>query len=223
MDVVRQLVRSAMAATLPRRWFVVSGPRRSGAVCLTFDDGPHPEHTPRVLGALRDAGVPATFFVIGERAERYPDLLRRIVADGHVVGHHTYCHTDPRRTSAGQMIEEVRRTRAVLERVIGAAPILFRPPHGKLTPLKLARLWREGLAVVLWNVDPRDYARVSQDDLRLWFRGNPLTGGDIVLLHDNQPHGAGALSELIETTRDRGLTFTTPLNWNGTPPAHKGN
>jgi peptidoglycan/xylan/chitin deacetylase (PgdA/CDA1 family) len=182
-------------------------------VCLTFDDGPHPVYTPRVLDALKAAVVPATFFVVGERAERHPDLIRRIVAEGHALGHHSFTHSAPPLTSAGQLLNELYRTQTVLTAAVAQRPKLFRPPHGKLTARKALGLWRQGQTVVLWNVDPKDFARGSADELRAWFRDHPLDGGDIVLLHDNQPHAAGALVELVTATRARGLTFTTPLSW----------
>jgi peptidoglycan/xylan/chitin deacetylase (PgdA/CDA1 family) len=87
---------------------------------------------------------------------------------------------------------------------------LFRPPHGKVTALKLWDLWRNGQMVVLWNVDPTDFRCGSEDELRLWFEARPPQGGDIVLLHDNVPHAAGVLPELIRSARSRGLTFATP-------------
>jgi peptidoglycan/xylan/chitin deacetylase (PgdA/CDA1 family) len=202
-----------MAATLPRRLFLVRGPASGNAVCLTFDDGPHPEHTPRVLDVLKQARVPATFFLIGERAERHPDLVRRIAAEGHVLGHHTFTHGDPSRTSARQVREEVRRTGEVLVSLTGREPTLFRPPLGKVTAAKLFGLWRDGQTVVLWSVDPKDSARRSEEEVRDWFDRHPLQGGDIVLLHDDRPHAAAILPGLIERTRKRGLTFATPPDW----------
>lgn len=210
---LRQLARAGLAVALPRRWYLVRGPRRSASVCLTFDDGPHPVHTPRILDALRSVGATATFFVVGERAERYPHLVRWIVAEGHALGHHSFTHSNPALTSAAQLLDEVRRTRAVLHGITGRAPVLFRPPNGKLTARKALGLWRAGQSVILWNVDPKDFSRGSADELRDWFRQRPLVGGDVVLLHDNQPHAAGAIPELVRATRARGLTFTTPLQW----------
>ena len=113
-----------MAATLPRTLFMVSGPRDSNSVCLTFDDGPHPEHTVRVLDVLRRESVPATFFVIGERAEKCPDVVRCIVQEGHTLGHQTFFHTDPAQTSASQLLAEVRRTTATLSRIVGKGSCL---------------------------------------------------------------------------------------------------
>jgi peptidoglycan-N-acetylglucosamine deacetylase len=211
----RQRVRRGMAWSLPRRWFLVQGPRTSRSVCLTFDDGPHPEHTPRLLDVLREHGIPATFFVIGQQAECYPQLVRRIVHEGHVVGHHSYSHSDPRITSARQLLQEVRQTRDLLGRLLGEAPALFRPPHGKLTAAKLFQLWRAGQTVVLWNVDPKDYSRRSASEILEWFEKNPLQASDIVLMHDNHPHAAEVLSHLIPATRAKGLEFVTPLKWLG--------
>ncbi len=209
----RHLVRSAMAATLPRTWFLVQGPKQSCSVCLTFDDGPHPEHTPRLLDVLGKYEIPATFFVVGRQAERYPELVRRLMAEGHTIGHHSYSHSEPRLTSAQHLLEEVRRTRELLSQLLGQSPNLFRPPCGKLTGAKLLLLWRAGQTIVLWNVDPKDYALPSAGEGLAWFQKNQLQGGDIVLMHDNQPHASEILPTLIRLTLDRGFGFTTASQW----------
>src|SRR5207248_3179366 len=123
------------------RGFLVRGPRPSNSVCLTFAHGPPPVHTPQVLDALKAAGVPATFFVVGERAERHPTLIRRIVSEGHTLGHHSFTHSPPPLTPAAQLLDEVRRTGTLLRDITGRAPTLFRPPHGKLTTRKALGLW----------------------------------------------------------------------------------
>jgi peptidoglycan/xylan/chitin deacetylase (PgdA/CDA1 family) len=218
MAAIRQLLRSTLATALPRRWFAVNGPARANSICITFDDGPHPEHTPRVLDALKEAGAVATFFVLGAQVERHPDIVRRIAAEGHALGHHSFTHSPPPETSARQLLDEVQRTRDLLCSLVGQAPVLFRPPHGKLTVRKLAGLWRAGLSVVLWNVDPRDYARRSEDEVRVWFRTHPPRAGDIVLLHDTQPHTPGVVGDLVALARERRLALTTPLNWDRAAP-----
>jgi peptidoglycan/xylan/chitin deacetylase (PgdA/CDA1 family) len=202
-----------MAATLPHKLFFVHAPRRSGAVCLTFDNGPHPEHTPQVLDVLKEAGVPATFFVVGRQAEEYPDLVRRMAAEGHDVGHHSYTHSEAHLTTTRQLLDEVRRTSDLLNRLLGEVPPLFRPPFGKLTVAKLLRLWCAHQTVVLWNVDPRDYACQSPEEVRGWFASRPLCSGDVVLMHDNVPYAAEVLPDLIPRTRARGLTFTKVSQW----------
>jgi peptidoglycan/xylan/chitin deacetylase (PgdA/CDA1 family) len=201
-----------MAATIPRRLFLVSGPAHARAVCLTFDDGPHPEHTPRLLDRLAALEVVATFFVVGERAARHPDLVRRVVAEGHALGHHSWSHGDPEVTSAQALADEARRTEALLASLTGQRPRLFRPPHGKLTAAKAARLWARRQTIVLWNRDPKDFAGAP---LGAWVRAAGLSGGDVVLLHDVHPYAANALDELVDDVRGRGLRFTTPREWIG--------
>lgn len=210
---LRQRVRKLLAATVPHRLLLVNGPAASGSLCLTFDDGPHPDHTPRLLDVLKELRVTATFFVIGRNAERYPDLIRRMVAEGHLVGHHSFSHGDPAQTSAGQLLEEVRQTRDLLTQLLGAPSRWFRPPHGKVTAAKLWSLWRNGQTVVLWNADPKDFACPTAEDVRRWFRQRPPRGGDLILMHDNCPHAPEVLPELAAECRARGLTFTTIDQW----------
>jgi glycosyltransferase involved in cell wall biosynthesis/peptidoglycan/xylan/chitin deacetylase (PgdA/CDA1 family) len=209
----RHFIRLTLARALPRRLLLVCGRRRSRSVCLTFDDGPHPEFTPRILEVLKQQGIVATFFVIGREAAKYPDLVRRIVADGHLVGHHSYSHLEPHLTSASQLLDEVRTTRKILTEVMGKSPAHFRPPHGKVTATKLWSLWRAGQKVVLWNVDPRDWSCGSPRELEARFEERPLQGGDVVLLHDNRPHASRALPAVIEDARKRGLSFELVSKW----------
>jgi peptidoglycan/xylan/chitin deacetylase (PgdA/CDA1 family) len=180
---------------------------------LTFDDGPHPEHTPRLCDVLKNHEVAATFFVVGQEAERYPDLVRRIAAEGHVVGMHSYTHSEPGMTSARKLLDEIQRTQELLARLVGKSVSLFRPPHGRVTAWKLWSLWRAGLTVVFWNVDTKDYACRSSAELSSWFDTNPLQGGDLVLFHDNRPHAAQALPDVLRDAKQRGLRFATVDCW----------
>jgi peptidoglycan/xylan/chitin deacetylase (PgdA/CDA1 family) len=189
------------------------GPAKCQRICLTFDDGPHPEHTARLLDTLKDQCVRASFFVIGELAEKYPELVRRMAAEGHTIGNHTYYHTYPGLTTPGQLVWGTRRTQGLLAELTGRPTALMRPPHGKLTFRKLCGLWRAGQCVVLWSRDPRDYARSSAEEVHAWFRENPLQGGDVVLFHDRLPYAAEVLPGLISTARQRGLEFTTIEEW----------
>jgi peptidoglycan/xylan/chitin deacetylase (PgdA/CDA1 family) len=200
---------------------LVSGPAHAG-VCLTFDDGPDPEHTPRVLDALRDHGATATFFVIGELAAKHPNLIRRIAAEGHAVAQHSYSHSEPSKTSTRKLLDEIAQTTRLLADILGtpagthATPhaTWFRPPKGELTAGKLLALRRRGMSVMLWNVDPRDYKAASSAAINAWFDAHPLKRGDVVLLHDAKPHAAGAIAHIAKQVRERGMEFTHPLDWN---------
>jgi len=207
------LQRSGAAALVPPTRLLIRGPAHATAVCLTFDDGPHPEYTPRLLDALRVENVRATFFIIGREAERYTDLVRRTAAEGHAVANHSYTHADPARTSARQLIDEIRRTDALLEGLLGTAKPLFRPPHGWLTWTKLIRVWRAERTIVLWNANPNDFSRANDAEVRTWFRDHPLRGGDVVLMHDNHPHAAEVIPDLAEMARRQGLSFAVPTIW----------
>ena len=211
---LRTLARRGLAVCLPRSTYLTRGPRGSGDVCLTFDDGPHPEATPRLLDLLREQQVPATFFLIGREAEKYPDIVRRMAAEGHAVGNHSFSH--PRRNSitAREMADEITRGAESVGHVLGAQPKLYRPPGGHVTGGDLWRLWRLGLTTVLWNVDPKDSSvQRTATDVQEWFHNRPLAGGDLVLLHDNQVKVVEVVAELVAATRSRNLRFATVEAW----------
>lgn len=202
-----------MSATLPRRLLLVQGPRSSRSVCLTFDDGPHPEHTARLLDVLSEHNVPATFFVVGRQAESHPELVRRAVASGHEVGHHSYTHSEPSDTPASELAREVVRTRELLGQLTGHKHNLFRPPKGELTVPKLYGLWKARQTVVLWNRDPKDFAGTSTQDVAERLDRLELYGGDIILLHDNWPYAAELIPRIASLAAGRGLAFTTVGRW----------
>jgi peptidoglycan/xylan/chitin deacetylase (PgdA/CDA1 family) len=183
------------------------------AVALTFDDGPHPEHTPRLLDRLAEHGIAATFFAVGTRARRHPALIRRIVDDGHALGNHSLTHSGPDRLSGRQFLQEVRSARAILQDISGRACDLVRPPRGKVTARTLWGLWSEGQTVVLWNVDPCDYRIRSGSGLNLWCDGYRPQNGDILLLHDNRPFAAPSMERFAEMRSAGGARFVRVSDW----------
>jgi peptidoglycan-N-acetylglucosamine deacetylase len=210
---MRQVLRGGLAMALPPRFFLVHGPRRGGSVCLTFDDGPDPVLTPRLLDVLRDLGVRATFFVIGEKVECHPEIVRRMALEGHCVGGHSFHHAPPGLISAHQLIDEVRRTNVLLAELLGRQTRLFRPPYGKLTVSKLWRLWRASQTIVLWDVDPKDYACTTAEEARAFFQGRPLQGGDLILMHDDVAHALEVVPDLVGQAHASGLAFATISDW----------
>lgn len=224
MSIARQIMKKIMAGLLPHERFLVRGPgSRASAdgltsfrkeIALTFDDGPHPDWTPDVLDALAQAEWKGTFFVVGERAAQFPHIIQRIVAEGHAIGNHTYTHSDPRQTSAPRFHEEVRRTDQLLTELTGARPVLMRPPMGHLTPGKFRRLWQNGQSIVLWNVDPEDFAMSDNSAALNWAHTYVAQNGDVILLHDRLPY-AGAVVRalsiaLCEQVRSVAITDWIP-------------
>jgi glycosyltransferase involved in cell wall biosynthesis/peptidoglycan/xylan/chitin deacetylase (PgdA/CDA1 family) len=211
----RQLLRRAMSAALPRRLFLTRGPAAGASIALTFDDGPHPEHTARLLDILREHRASATFFVIGEQAKRYPNLVRRMAAEGHVVANHSYYNHPgaPESRSFKEWTDDIRRTSDLLADILGNPIRLFRPPHGKLTARGVWWLWRSGYTIALWNVDPKDYACASADEVRSWFAGHPFFAGDLVLMHDNHPHAAMVVPDLVAAVRRCQFSLTSLADW----------
>ncbi len=208
MSIVRRMVKASCLAVVPRQMLLVRGPRPGGRggsasprrceVALTFDDGPEPETTPALLELLERYGIGATFFLIGEKARRYRGIVQQMVAAGHELGNHSYTHSEPRSISTTAFLDEVRRTRDLLEDIGGRPCRLVRPPKGTLTVGKQLGLWRERMTTVLWSVDPRDYRMSAPQQAAQWGAGYVPQGGDIVLLHDNHPWAEVIVRAMVE-------------------------
>lgn len=173
-------------------------------VALTFDDGPHKEITPQVLDILKDEGVPATFFLMGENAQEYPKLVKRMVKEGHEVGNHTYSHVDLSNMSRQQAREEVERAQEVIEEITGERPALLRPPFGKIREDEAM----EEFLLVSWNVDTLDWCGSSAWKILSRVQ-KQIKPGSIILMHDQYPGTVEALPELIRWVKEQGYEFVT--------------
>ncbi len=195
----------------------VNGTGRPGHVALTFDDGPDAQSTPRFLDALAALDAHATFFLLGQMCQRYPDLARRIVAEGHEVAVHSFDHRNHLRHSPVGTHDQLARTADLIEVQSGVRPTWFRPPYGALTTSGLVAARGLGLQTVLWTSWGQDWQRglAPGDVVDEVLRGR-LDGGT-VLLHDSDctsEPGAwratlGALPTLVHRLRDRGLQVGT--------------
>lgn len=199
---------------------IVKGPRDAVGVVLTFDDGPDPTHTRRVLDVLDSANAKATFFVIGRKAEKHPELVKEIVARGHEVGIHSYAHDRLFSLRGTKRVrKDLEKAKKVLADILGESPDLWRPPIGHTNPT-IARVAEElDLVTVGWSVGARDgiasstvpavVARVSQG----------LEDGAIVLMHDASelgthiPVGPAALPGVLDAIRMRNLRVIPLREW----------
>jgi peptidoglycan-N-acetylglucosamine deacetylase len=189
-------------------------PPRTGSgtasIALTFDDGPNPAYTPELLDLLAAQGVAATFFLVGRNALRYPELARRILAEGHAIGSHSMTHPDPWELRANELWDEYRGGHQAVADTIGQDVRFFRPPKGHVGRRDALLLRAARLEPVLWTIDPADWeAGLSAEDV-LERVGEPAIG-DIVLLHDGieRPPSPGALDRsatiaAVRTLLERG-------------------
>lgn len=164
-------------------------------VALTFDDGPHEIYTVAILDALRDAKAKATFFLVGEKAAKYPEIVRRICADGHEIGNHTWSHEILTPDNIGEQLE---KTSQILAQLVNRVPKLVRAPHGKISQDLALVVWKESRArFVHWSVDPQDW-RENLPALDIAGRIlHNLHSGDIVLCHDNREHTVEAMKIVL--------------------------
>ena len=179
------------------------------AVALTFDDGPHPQHTPRLLDILAEHRVRATFFVIGPKVRRYPEIARRIVAEGHELGNHTWHHPILTRFGDGHVLSEIDRTQEIIWQTVGHVPATFRPPYGAMSPDQSRMLHeRRNLPSVNWSVDPEDWQRPGASVVA-WRMVEGARPGAIILAHDTHGATVSAVPEAIAGLRARGLACVT--------------
>ena len=195
---VRELSASAVPGRrLGQRRLIWSVSTAEPLAALTFDDGPDPELTPRILEVLAEHGVRATFNVMGWNAMRHPDLVRAVVAAGHELGNHTWTHQDLAFQSALQTRRQLEWGREAIERTAGVRPRFFRPPRGNLTGSAVAAAAELGYDVLLWSVT-RGGAEVGTPASVANHLARTVAPGDVVALHDGigrgtfHPRGAGA-------------------------------
>ena len=187
---------------------LVRGDGKEPAVALTFDDGPG-EATPAILDVLKRTGIRATFFLCAQNVERYPELARRIAAEGHEIGNHTYSHPNLFWKSPGKIAWEIQQAQRVIEQHTGRRPSVFRPPYGVRWFGLFPILATHGLKTVMWSVSGVDWKWPAERIVRrVVERTRP---GSIILLHDGVPQKEGgnraataqALPEIVRSLGER--------------------
>lgn len=178
-------------------------------LALTFDDGPHPENTPRLLDLLKSRNVKATFYVVGTNAKRYPGLLRRMVAEGHEIGNHTITHGNLTKMTPDAVRHELKVSHETIVAATGVAPRSMRPPYGAITSEQKAWIKQEfGYPAVLWSVDPEDWKRPGSAVVANRLVSGARPGG-ILLVHDIHKPSIDAMPSAIDQLLGKGFQFIT--------------
>lgn len=180
----------------------------SPSVLLTFDDGPNPSTTPQILDALDENGVKAMFFVVGKKAEQFPEIVERIKKEGHGIGNHTFTHPPLFALLNGKKVTtEINELMQFLDRK-SIQTSLFRPPIGYTNPIIARVVEQVGLTVVGWN--RRSYDTVIKNSKLLSKRLlKQATPGSILLLHDNLPQTAKAIPSFLKSAKEKGIIFAS--------------
>lgn len=203
--------------------FKTNGPSTK-QVALTFDDVPDPRFTPQVLDVLKKYKVRATFFIVGSRAEKHPDLVKRMVKEGHIVGNHSYNHPEFGKLSMNAFRKQILHTGDIIHHLTGYTPKMIRPPYGDINEEQLKWAARQHYSIVNWNVDSLDWKGLSKEKVK----DNILSAvkpGSIVLQHAGGGVGSNlngtieALPEVIEELRHRGYELVTLDEMLGLPKA----
>jgi len=178
-------------------------------IAITFDDGPHPQNTPRLLDILRARNVKATFYVIGRSVDLHPQIVRRTVAEGHEIGNHTYTHRLLSKLSDSEVRNELSRCRDSVARAAGVGIRTMRPPYGGLLQRQRELVHAEfGYPTILWSVDPLDWKRPGPSVVTSRILTATNAGG-IVLAHDLHAPTVDAMPATIDGLLRRGFQFVT--------------
>lgn len=198
------------SAKIQLNFFVKSvnhGSRNSNTIYLTFDDGPHPLYTPQVLDLLKNFNAKASFFLIGQHAEKFPDLVSRISEEGHTVGNHSFTHSDfIDFKNAKGWSDELEKTNEVIFKIIGKLPKFFRPPFGVTTPHLATALQKTKMISIGWDI--RTYDTVLKNPKKINYKiQNKIKPGSIILLHDTHEQIILILEQLLTELAQRNFKF----------------
>ena len=199
----------ALTRFVPKKYVVWEGASKTKALALTFDDGPHPEYTERILTLLNHYQIKATFFLSGENVARYPEITKRISQEGHLIGSHSFSHKNLKKISMKEFREDLNKSVKSLIKITGKNFRFLRPPYGKISIPSLLYCISQGITIVLWSLDSRDFENKGSQHILRNVISDGIKGGDVVLLHDDNQFTLEALPTIIPLLRDRGYYFVT--------------
>ena len=181
-----------------------------GTVALTFDDGPSPVYTQKIMKILDKYHIKGTFFVVGQRAQSYPKYLKALVADGDIIGNHSYSHPQVSKLRGDKLYKEVVAPENIIYKITGEKPLLFRFPYGAENKRVKQYVSSQGLTPVHWGYSPQDYTRPGAGVIASRVISHARSG-QVILLHDGpkqRQQTVDALPKIIEGIKKKGLGFS---------------
>jgi peptidoglycan/xylan/chitin deacetylase (PgdA/CDA1 family) len=192
-------------------WILWKGPTENNEIFLTFDDGPHPVYTPKVLEILKQHNARATFFLIGEKVLLHPGITEKIKSEGHTIGNHSLSHKKLIRLKKSKIIHEITQAEKTIEKITGEKPLFFRPPHGRFD-LRFKKMLEElQYQMVIWSLLSYDYQEENHVKLTQRIRDH-IHSGAIILFHDGHKNSfitLNALPDILKLLHQQGYHFKT--------------
>jgi len=194
---------------LPNKLFLIDKKNHSKSIYLTFDDGPVPGVTDKLLTLLDKYNVKATFFVVGNRVQKHPELLLNIYESGHKLANHTFTHPAFHKISLAQKVREIIDTNLAIENIINEKCNMFRAPQGRWDIKLLVKLFRLKITAVHWSRDSMDFLKEEPEKIIKRFEVKPVSPGDILLFHDDDQRCIEVLDTLIPIWLSQGYKLET--------------
>lgn len=198
----KRFIKGQLAFWAPRKFIFASPAAPRDTIALTFDDGPYPVNTERILEILRGHKVKVTFFVSGNAAEHYPHVLKAIHDEGHEIGNHGYEHMRLSVVGYKKYAESIRKTDEVISAITGRKPTFFRPPYGELSFAIVRLILSHPLACAMWSKDSRDSFIKKPEDLFSYLQTQTFKQGDVVLFHDDQQQSIQILDQFLRYLKE---------------------
>lgn len=206
--------------TVGKQSIFFNGSRKRKRVALTFDDGPDNYYTVKILDILKREHVHATFFVVGKLVKRNPDVVKRILREGHCLGNHSWDHPSFTKLTDSEITDELRRTNALVKQITGKTMILVRPPFGAMNARVKHDITAQGFKIIHWSLDTKDWRGLSEQTIYQTVE-HRLDPGDIILQHSagsNHLNGTvEALPQIIHLLKENGYEMVTVEKLLGTP------
>jgi len=191
------------------KYIIFHGNRKEKRIALTFDDGPNVQYTGKILDILKQFDVKATFFIVGQEAEKFSDIVNRIVDEGHCLANHTYSHRRFRKLKRSDWMNEFQKTDDVISKYNTNSGRIIRTPHGILSVSIIYFAIKYKYKIMLWSIDSCDWMKKSVDQICECVNTKKISGGDILLFHDDNDYTLKALPIIINKLKSLRLSFAT--------------